>query len=93
MNESARSGFSKLWADTVDYTFGAFDIKNGRILTGFARELFGSADRELRSSATLLTGPRRPNSKASETSRMATEMFLKAYSAHFGNLDAKRAKR
>jgi hypothetical protein len=88
--------FIALWVDSMDYAYGIDDIGYGaRLPSGdnrtFALQLTSSAHRELAATTRLLTDSRAPNSKALESARMTTEMFLKAYLAIHGSLSSKEA--
>lgn len=90
--------FIALWVDSLDYAFGFEDVGRGSRLptignVNFAEELLTSAHRELTATVRLLTEERRPNSKAVETGRMATEMYLKAYLALHGSLSELDARK
>ncbi len=90
--------FIALWVDSLDYAFGFEEVGRGSRLpaignVAFAEQLITSAHRELTATVRLLTEERRPNPKAMETGRMATEMFLKAYLALHGSLSELHAQR
>jgi len=90
--------YAALWIGSLDYAFGMSDLGNGSRLPGihsniFAEQLTASAHKELTATVRLLTEARTPNSKALETSRMATEMFLKAYIAIHAGLSEADAQR
>ncbi len=66
------------WANSVDYGYGIDDLlKTLPADQALARSLLENADRELRAAVAQLL-EHRPNSKAAMSSRMATEIFLKA---------------
>lgn len=83
--------YASLWAACADYAFGIDDLRKGKALGGFAQELLGSGDQQLNATVTLLLEDR-PNPKAMESARMATEMFLKAFLAVRAGLTEKEAK-
>jgi hypothetical protein len=90
--------FIELWVDSMDYAYGIDDLGRGTRLPvignqQFAAELTASAHRELTASVRLLTESRSPNTKALETGRMATEMFLKAYLAVHTSLTRDEAQK
>ena len=68
--------FIELFADCADYAYGIAEIRVRDDGSDWWKFLI-SADKELRSTTQLLCVPR-PNGKAIESSRMATEMALKA---------------
>lgn len=80
-----------VWADCIDYAFGIEGLCNGKNTSPFGQELFRSGDQQLNATVTLLHEDN-PNPKAMESSRMATEMFLKAYLATKAGLTEKGAK-
>jgi hypothetical protein len=80
------------WADCVDYALGRDDIRKQSGLSEFAGQLFTAADAQLTATVTLLR-ERSPNSKAMETARMATEIFLKAYLASHVGLTEQAARK
>ena len=82
--------FISVWADCADYGLG-FDEIISKSETDFAMELLRSADQQLRSTVTVLH-QRHPNPKAMESSRMATEMFLKSFLARHAGLTAEDAQ-
>lgn len=81
----------KLWGECLDYGFG-IDHLFSSPPNEFAEQLLTSADQRLNATATLLTMDR-PNASSLESSRMATEMFLKAYLAAISRLTEAEAKR
>lgn len=83
--------YASLWADCTDYAFGIDDLMKGKAIGGFAQEVLASGDQQLNATVTLLLEDR-PNPKAMESARMATEMFLKAFLAATGGLTEKEAK-
>jgi hypothetical protein len=72
--------FAHFWANCVDYAFGISSIAENDSSPFFARELFQSSDQQLTATVTLLL-EKKPNAKAIESARMATEMFLKGFLA------------
>ncbi|MGA3053825.1 MAG: hypothetical protein ABSD63_06435 [Candidatus Korobacteraceae bacterium] len=91
-NKEMLTEYVLLWTDCLDYAYGFEDLMATDACSGFALELLLSADRSLRATVELLTQKNRPNSKAIETARMSTEMFLKAYLAAHAGLDPERAQ-
>lgn len=83
--------FVLFWADCVDYGYGHDEALGAVQLSKFGKELFQSAHREL-IAATAVLLERRPNPKALESSRMALEMFLKAFIAAHTGLSDKQAR-
>jgi len=69
--------FKSIWADCLDYGLGFSDC-HLFAPRSLADRLALSADKEIRSCVTALLETR-PNPKAMESARMATEMALKAY--------------
>src|SRR5262249_46574355 len=67
--------FMTFWGNCLDYGFG-IDGTQSAALNEFARQLLNSADQRLTATVSLLLQTR-PNSSSLESSRMATEMFLK----------------
>ncbi len=87
----AREGYIATFADCVDYGLGIGElIKDGD--TSFYQRLIHAGDQQLQSSVSLLL-ERNPNPKAMESTRMATEMFMKAYLAREAGLTEATAKR
>jgi hypothetical protein len=87
-NREILSDYMALWTDAMDYGYGIDEMVHLPQNSAYCRAMASSADQEIRATVRLLTEDRRPNSKAMETSRMATEMFLKAYlAAHEGLTD------
>jgi hypothetical protein len=86
------SSYVLLWVDSLDYGYGFDDLTKIGVCSGFASKLVLSADRNLRAAVELLTLGNRPNCAAMDAARMSTEMFMKAYLACHGNLDAKGAE-
>lgn len=80
-----------VWADCIDYAFGIEGLCNGKNTSAFGQELFRSGDQQLNATVSLLH-EENPNPKAMESSRMATEMFLKAFLASKAGLTEKEAK-
>jgi len=81
-----------LWADCVDYGYGRDDFRGNGALTGFAANLFTAANGQLEATIAVLREAR-VNSKAMDSGRMATEMFLKAFLAAHGGLTEAGAKK
>jgi hypothetical protein len=90
-DQNAVKAFTALWADCLDYAFGIDDLKQMNTLSRFAQELLTSADQQLNATVTLLLEDR-PNPKAMESARMATEMFLKAFVAAKAGLTEEEIK-
>ncbi len=89
----AHLGYLGLWADCVDYGFGRDDLRGNSAITGFAASLFKAANEQLEATISVLRETR-PNSKAMEFGRMATEMFLKSFlAAHVGLTEQEAKKR
>jgi hypothetical protein len=84
--------YVSLWTNCVDYAFGLDDLKNVSTLGKFIKELLQSGDQQLKATITLLL-EKRPNPKAMESARMATEMFLKAFLAGKVGLTEEYAKK
>lgn len=66
------------WVYCLDYAFGFDDMNKSPTLNTFGTALLRNADRELRAAISQLL-EHRPNSKAAMSSRMAVEIFLKAF--------------
>lgn len=79
------------WADCVDYAAGVNDLLKRKDVDERGLQFLAAGDQELRSSVSLLK-ERRPNARAILTSRMATEMFLKAFIAFRAGLTDKEAR-
>ena len=89
-NRNELSDFMSLWGNCLDYGFGIDHLHSAPPNT-FAKELFASADKRLTATVSLLLlDP--PNASSMEASRMATEMFLKAYLAATSGLTENGAK-
>lgn len=69
--------FLSLWTDCLDYAYGYEDIIKDSKFKDLALNFIKSADKELRSTASLLLQDY-PEMKAIEGARMSVEMFLKA---------------
>ncbi len=72
------SSYAALWADCLDYALGVDRCAGRGSANNFGEELIRSGDQQLRATITLLH-EEQPNSKAMESARMTTEMFLKAF--------------
>jgi hypothetical protein len=83
--------YMALWTACVDYGFGIEELIENKNISTFAQELLRSGDQQLSAAITLLHEDR-PNPKAVESARMATEMFLKAFLAIKVGLTEKEAK-
>ena len=77
--------FAAFWPDCVDYGLGIDELIDNSHQPKFARELIRSGNQQLTAAATLLL-EKRPNPKAAESARMATEMFLKGLLASTAGL-------
>ncbi len=77
--------------DCFDYAFGFDDLQKTCTYGKFAQELLNSGDQEINALVALLL-ERIPNSKAMESARMSTEMFLKTYLATKDGLNENGAK-
>lgn len=80
-----------VWSDCFDYALGLDDILKSRPPSGFGQNLLNSGDQQLNAAISLLL-EQTPNTKAMESARMATEMFLKAFLAIKAGLTEKDAK-
>jgi hypothetical protein len=90
-NRNELMEFMSLWGNCLDYGFGIEHLHSVPPNT-FAKELFSSADQRLTATVSLLLlDP--PNASSMESSRMATEMFLKAYLATTAGLTESEARR
>jgi hypothetical protein len=78
------------WADCADYAFGINGVIKRSNANAFAQELYKSGDQQLDATVTLLLAER-PNPRAGESARMATEMLLKAFLASRSGLTKKDA--
>jgi hypothetical protein len=87
----ALGAYLSLWKDCIDYGQGIGDLRVGES-AAFGDVLLASGDKELRATVGLLLTPR-PGTKASETSRLAIEILLKAFLAKRGHLDDDEARR
>ena len=84
--------YISLWADCVDYGLSIDDLIKDNGANVFAQELFRSGNQQLEGTISLLLEAR-PNSRAIESARMATEVFLKAYLASKSGLTETEARR
>jgi hypothetical protein len=85
--------YAKVWADCFDFAYGTDDFLRRRQPNNFGEKLLSSGKQFLDATVSMLLEPN-PNSGAFLQSRMASEMFLKAF-IYFndGNkLDANQAK-
>ena len=80
-----------VWSDCFDYALGLDDILKSSVTVGFAQDLLKSGDQQLNATIALLL-EQTPNSKAMESARMSTEMFLKAFLGKKAGLSEKDAK-
>jgi hypothetical protein len=79
-DQHAAADFAAVWGDCVDYSFGIerlISVDNNTLW----QDLLRSGHQQLQSTVALLQG-NKPNPKAVEPARMATEMFLKAFITH-----------
>jgi len=76
-DRQASQDFAAVWGDCLDYSFGLEGLIRADKNT-FWQDLLRSGHQQLQSTVSLLEG-NRPNPKAAEPARMATEMFLKAF--------------
>ncbi|MDQ4119873.1 MAG: hypothetical protein M3209_00215 [Acidobacteriota bacterium] len=83
--------YASVWADCLDYGFGIEEVIEDKVISIFGQELFSSGNQQLKATVSLLL-ENNPNSKAMESARMATEMFLKAFLASKVGLTEKQAK-
>lgn len=83
--------YALFWVDCLDYGYGFDEVRKTGRLNPFAMSLITNADRELRASISQLID-HRPNSKAAMSSRMAVEMYLKAFLAHEAGLSETEVK-
>lgn len=90
-NVVARDRFIKIWSECLDYGLGIAEVMVENDAS-FFQQLLRSADGQLNAAVSLLH-ERRPNPKALESARMATEMFLKAYLARNVALTEENARR
>ncbi len=90
-DQSAFRTFAALAADCIDYGLGFDDLANISLASSLATNMLVSADKELRSAVVLLLS-NRPNQKVAESARLATEMFLKGFLAHYTGLDERGAR-
>lgn len=80
-----------VWVDCLDYGFGIEGLCDGKNTSAFEQQLFASGNQQLNATVTLLH-EENPNPKAMESSRMATEMFLKAFLASKTGLTDEEAR-
>lgn len=102
MPESIRAGlfndrkkvseYVSVWTDCVDYAFGLDEVKKTGGIGKFAQELLCSGDQQLRATIALLLQDG-PSPKATESARMAIEIFLKAFLAVRTGLTEQEAKK
>jgi hypothetical protein len=83
--------FLSLWADCADYAYGLDRLRRENRLNQFCLDMLMSGDKELKATIALLLEDK-PNPKAIETARLATEMFLKAFLANKTGLTDKEAR-
>ncbi len=91
LDKNKYSEYIAVWIDCFDYAYGIDEIIKIVKGSSFAKGILRSADKELKSTVTLILA-NRPNPKSVETARFATEMFLKAFLAFENNLEDKTAK-
>ena len=70
--------YTLFWVDCLDYGYGFDDILQTNSFSSLGMSLLTNADRELKAAISQLL-ERHPNSKAAMSSRMAVEMYLKAF--------------
>jgi hypothetical protein len=78
------------WADILDYGYSVEDLRKTKSANSFATGLLLAGHGELKTTVSQLL-EQRPNPKAIESARMATEMHLKAYLAYVDELDENQA--
>ena len=83
--------YALFWADCIDYAFGLEDLTKDSTLNSFGAALLQNGDKELRAAVSQLL-EHRPNSKAAMSSRLAVELFLKAFLALKAGLTESCAK-
>jgi hypothetical protein len=89
--------YSVFWADCADYGFGIDDLRKGALaphgapLDSFGLQLLTAGHQELKSAVAQLK-QRKPDPRAILNSRMALEIFLKAFIALKVGLTEKQAK-
>src|ERR1700754_1690547 len=91
-DKNTQTQYAELFVHSFDYAYGFDELTRIYKLQPFCRELLLSGDREIRATVTLLH-EQKPNTKAIESARMATEMFLKVFLASKAQLDSKGAKK
>lgn len=91
-NASEFKKYTVLVADGMDYILGYETLSKDSTLTSFSRELLASAHGQLKGAVSALH-EQRPNSKAMESARMATEMFLKMFLAQRAGLTEEEARK
>lgn len=90
-NRAELVDYMSLWGNCLDYGFGIDHLASAPS-NEFAKQLLASGDQRLTATVSLLLQDR-PNASSMEFSRMATEMFLKAYLAVKTGLTEEEAKR
>jgi HEPN domain-containing protein len=83
--------YALFWVDCLDYAYGFDDVVKDASLNSFGLALLRNGDKELRAAISQLL-EHRPNSKAAMSSRMAVEIFLKAFLALKTGLSEQAAK-
>ena len=92
-NKDAESGnYAALCADGLDYIQGYEGLVNSLTQDSFPQELLKSAHGQLKAAVSALL-EQRPNPKAMESARMATEMFLKMFLAEKDGLTSEEARK
>lgn len=81
-----------VWADCIDYGYGIDQFRGPAKVDPMTYRMLKSGDKELRAAVDLLIAAR-PTQKAMETSRLAVEMFLKAFLASAKGLTDKEARK
>lgn len=90
--ESELKNYIALCADGLDYVQGYETLVGSLAHNSFAQELLKSAHGQLKAAASALL-EQRPNPKAMESARMATEMFLKMFLAERTGLTGEEARK
>jgi len=80
------------WVDCIDYGYGFDDLSVGVYGSEFGLKLLRNADRELKAATAQLL-EHRPNPKAAMSSRMAVELYLKAFLVLKGNYSDAEVRR
>ncbi len=83
--------YASFWVHCLDYAYGFDDMTKLNKYPAFAFSLLENADRELRAAVSQLL-EKHPNSKAAMSSRMAVEMYLKAFLVYRANYTEPQVK-